>query len=209
MTLSGYPSPVMHSDPLLPLPPPTPPPFPPNSIQLQSPKALHHHPFGRRVSSKGGEKRDSKETGLLKTVASSGRSVASRGGKCGGLVDHMTNPNFGPNRRQYELGLGSCHQEEESEEAPTTRLPFLGHTAAGDGLLLSWALLGPAPRITFALCPVKYTLFQCWIFQFCLELQYKTPVFFVCQFILRPQGVYFSSDIPWKCPPCLPSSPHV
>ena len=36
----------------------------------------------------------------------------------------------------------------------------------------------------------------------------QNPCFFVCQFILRPQGVYFSSDIPWKCPPCLPPRPH-
>ena len=75
VTLSGYPSPVMHSDPLLPLPPPNPPnppPFPPTSTQLRSPKALQHHPFGRRISAKGGEKRDSEETGFLKTVALSG-----------------------------------------------------------------------------------------------------------------------------------------
>ena len=62
-------------------------------------------------------------------------------------------------------------------------------------------------RITIALCPIIYTKFQCWIFQFPLELPYKTPVFFVCQFILRPQGVYFSSDIPWKCPPAALLAP--
>ena len=34
----------------------------------------------------------------------------------------MTNPNFGPNRRQNELGLRSWHREEKSEEALLTHL---------------------------------------------------------------------------------------
>ena len=35
----------------------------------------------------------------------------------------LTNPKSRPDRHKTELGRGSCHREEESEEAPATRLP--------------------------------------------------------------------------------------
>ena len=75
----------------------------------------------------GGEKRDSEETGVLKTVASVGPWHSEEKSE----EALMTNPNFGPNRRQNELGLRSWHREEKIEEALLTSLK-------------DWAKLPPA-----------------------------------------------------------------
>ena len=73
-------------------------------------KKRQNRAFERRVSSlAGGEKRDSEEQGLLKTVGSGGPWHSEEKSE----EALMTNPNFGPNRRQKKLGLRSWHREEK------------------------------------------------------------------------------------------------
>ena len=70
--------------------------LPAASVLLWPPFLVLVLAFGRRVSSlAGGEKRDSEETGLPKTVASGGPWHSEEKSE----EALMTNPNFGPNRR--------------------------------------------------------------------------------------------------------------
>ena len=62
----------------------------------------------------GREKGDSEEAGLLKTVAPGGPWHSEEKSE----EALMTNPNFGPNRRQSELGLRSWDREEKLRRPP-------------------------------------------------------------------------------------------
>ena len=78
--------------------------------------------FGRWVCSlAGGEKRDSEETGLPKTVASGGAWHSEEKSE----EAQMTIPNFGPNRRHNKMGLRSWHREEKLRR-PSWPGPSLG-----------------------------------------------------------------------------------
>ena len=106
-------------------------------------------PFGRRVSSlAGGEKRDSEENHLLKTVASRGPWYSEEQSE----EALMTNPNFGPNCRQNELGLRSWHREEQSEEDLLTK--FGPREEPGQQGLLTLLLSMPRPPAQLILAAI-------------------------------------------------------
>ena len=64
-------------------------------------------------------KNSSSEIGLLKMVSFGGAWHSEEEDE----ETLLTNPKSRPDRHKTELGRGSCHREEESEEAPATRLP--------------------------------------------------------------------------------------
>ena len=64
-------------------------------------------------------KNSSSETGLLKTVSFAAAWHSEEEDE----ETLLTNPKSRPDRRETELGRGSCHREEESEEVLATRFP--------------------------------------------------------------------------------------
>ena len=64
-------------------------------------------------------KNSSSEIGLLKMVSFGGVWHSEEEDE----ETLLENPKSRPDRRETELGRGSCHREEESEEALATRLP--------------------------------------------------------------------------------------
>ena len=90
----------------------------------------------------GGERRDSEEIGLHKTVSFGGAWHSEEEDE----ETLLTNPKSRPDRHKTELGRGSWHREEESEEALATRLKIPAQLPPPPGQLTQAGQAGFWPK---------------------------------------------------------------